>query len=581
MDTNFLDKVSSLLNSDLSPSQRAKCLLTVSDSDNPFNQKVALLVENLCKETVLPIVPSKQISISFLSNAEEPVYDALSELLRASRNSYFNAVCGEILWWHTHDKEYANIALESYRQELSKPTYSSNSSFTQIALGICRIWSKYRPAPFPFDSFFQECLDHIASNLNEQATFCLLHLLEGLLTCSKNQPESKAKIEQAAITAAEYFCKNQNWHLGIELKKFLHSLYKSEKRPGDEQKIIEDIALEYEREAQHFSQDSFSDIARAIAAYQNAMNMWNQLSNRAKGTQERKRLAKTLEPLKVKRMGMMSTIKSEPVDLSETITELKQKIQKSTFEEFIYFFTALLNLESPEILFKKIEQNSSLASLFSSQTLDSQGRVINKIPSILGASDEEKLCICEHEAAKKYLIATDMVATRCLAIAREKWEFTEENLRFLVEDNLFVPEDRKKSFLKGLVAGFRGEMSLSMSLLMPQVENAIRELAINCGAVVYKTDSNGVEEVLSLDSILQQPEIKESVEEKILFNVRVFYTGKNGFNMRNNVCHGLYSDAELQSISSLATWWFTLYLCCLFCPELYRRLNEQKNSEEK
>ena len=367
--------------------------------------------------------------------------------------------------------------------------------------------------------------------MNEQATFCLLHVLQGLLACCKEKTESKAKIEQTAISAAEYLCNNQNYRLGIALKKFLQSFYRSEKRSSDEQKIIEEIALEYEREAQYLPQDSSAHVARAIATYQDAMNTWSQLSNRVKGTQERKRLARTLEPLKAKRMGMMLTIKSEPVDLSETIKELKQKIQKSTFEEFLYFFTALLNLESPEILLKEIEKSSPLASLFSSQTLDSKGRVINKIPSILDASDDEKKSICEHKASEKYLLATNMFATRCLAIAREKWEFTEENLRFLVEDNLFVPEDRKESFLKGLVAGFRGELGLSMCLLMPQVENAIRVLASNCGAVVYKTDSNGVEEVLSLDSILQQPEIKESVEEKILFNVRVFYTGKNGFNI--------------------------------------------------
>ena len=121
-----------------------------------------------------------------------------------------------------------------------------------------------------------------------------------------------------------------------------------------------------------------------------------------------------------------------------------------------------------------------------------------------------------------------MFATRCLAIAREKWEFTEENLRFLVEDNPFCSRRQKGIFFsKVWLRDFMGrELGLSMCLLMPQVENAIRVLASNCGAVVYKTDSNGVEEVLSLDSILQQPEIKESVEEKILFNVRVFYTGK-------------------------------------------------------
>ena len=581
MDTNFLGMVNSILNGDQSPSQRAKNLLAVSSSENLFNQKVALLVEDLCKEAVLPIAPSMPISVFSLTNADENVYHALSELLRTSQNSYFKATCGEILWWHTHNKEYANIALKAYEQELSEPTYQSNLAFTRIALSICRIYSKYKPTRFPFDSFFEKCLHYIESNLNEQATFCLLHVLQGLLACCKEKTESKAKIEQTAISAAEYLCNNQNYRLGIALKKFLQSFYRSEKRSSDEQKIIEEIALEYEREAQYLPQDSSAHVARAIATYQDAMNTWSQLSNRVKGTQERKRLARTLEPLKAKRMGMMLTIKSEPVDLSETIKELKQKIQKSTFEEFLYFFTALLNLESPEILLKEIEKSSPLASLFSSQTLDSKGRVINKIPSILDASDDEKKSICEHKASEKYLLATNMFATRCLAIAREKWEFTEENLRFLVEDNLFVPEDRKESFLKGLVARFRGELGLSMCLLMPQVENAIRVLASNCGAVVYKTDSNGVEEVLSLDSILQQPEIKESVEEKILFNVRVFYTGKNGFNMRNNVCHGLYSDAELQSIQSLAAWWFTLYLCCHFCPELYRRIEEQSKREEK
>lgn len=55
MDTNFLGMVNSILNGDQSPSQRAKNLLAVSSSENLFNQKVALLVEDLCKEAVLPI----------------------------------------------------------------------------------------------------------------------------------------------------------------------------------------------------------------------------------------------------------------------------------------------------------------------------------------------------------------------------------------------------------------------------------------------------------------------------------------------------------------------------------------------
>ena len=55
MDTNFLGMVNCILNGDQSPSQRSKNLLAVSSSENLFNQKVALLVEDLCKEAVLPI----------------------------------------------------------------------------------------------------------------------------------------------------------------------------------------------------------------------------------------------------------------------------------------------------------------------------------------------------------------------------------------------------------------------------------------------------------------------------------------------------------------------------------------------
>ena len=45
--------------------------------------------------------------------------------------------------------------------------------------------------------------------------------------------------------------------------------------------------------------------------------------------------------------------------------------------------------------------------------------------------------------------------------------------------------------------------------------------------------------------------------------------------MRNIVGHGLNSDKELQSSASLATWWFTLKICCMYSNELAIRLNKQ------
>ena len=181
----------------------------------------------------------------------------------------------------------------------------------------------------------------------------------------------------------------------------------------------------------------------------------------------------------------------------------------------------------------------------------------------------------EHEGSKYYSMIADGFIQRYLWLCRKKFNFTEENLSFLVEDNMFIPENRKSTFLKGLVAGFNLELPTAMHLLMPQIENAIRCLAQECGAVVYKTHKDGVEECLSLESILKTPEVIDCFEETFLFNLKLFYLSEYGFGMRNIVGHGLNSDKELQSSASLATWWFTLKICCMYSSELTIRLNQQ------
>ena len=67
----------------------------------------------------------------------------------------------------------------------------------------------------------------------------------------------------------------------------------------------------------------------------------------------------------------------------------------------------------------------------------------------------------------------------------------------------------------------------------------------------------------------------ECLDETFLFNLRLFYTSDYGFGMRNIVSHSLYSDAELQSSSSLIVWWFTLKVCCMFSTNLLERVSKQ------
>lgn len=220
--------------------------------------------------------------------------------------------------------------------------------------------------------------------------------------------------------------------------------------------------------------------------------------------------------------------------------------------------------------------------MFTSVSLDHDGRKRFVLPPITSATDDQKRGIIERRVSQEFAIFAGAYVRLYLGIAKKQFSFSEETLQFLVEKSVFVPSDRKLSFLKGLVAGFNGDLITSMSILMLQVENAIRVLAEECGVVVYKTNEDGTEECLSLESILKLPEFTDCIDEALLDNMRLFYTSKYGFGMRNMISHGLDSDNELNSTHSLAVWWFTLYLCCILSYDHYKWMVEssQKDSSK-
>lgn len=238
---------------------------------------------------------------------------------------------------------------------------------------------------------------------------------------------------------------------------------------------------------------------------------------------------------------------------------------------------------SPKKLTKIREEtnkNSSITSLFSSNVLNSKGKVICVIPSLLDATDEDKMHYYEHDAMKYNLLLSDAFISNFLKIFNKNHNINKEVIKFILENNLFVPNNRIDSFLIGIEAGFKYDYITALHILMPQVENAIRTLAEKLGAVVYKTADDGTEECLSFEGILSLPEVKESFDEDFIFNLKVFYTSKYGFGMRNNIGHGLIEDNQLNSYQGLAVWWYTLRLCCTYSFNLRKRILEIKDNNK-
>lgn len=572
MGNSITNDIVSILNSNEIIADKKIAIMNLVKRRRGANRVLLYLIDKILSKHILPIKFDDKLEQGNLGDIPEDIYEKLESLLMKTNFSYFNAIGSELVWMHNHNVKYAEKAVFSYYDEIKHPSYEDDLSYTKAAIGVCRVYSKCKIKTFDYSSFVKEALKYVESNFNKNG-FCILFILKALSACN----EHLDLIEKTYENAICYYEKLNDFDKSIAFLKGQELIYEKNKTPNkDKIKALKiRIAENYEKEANKFDWSDSSKAFHIINLIHKAMNAWEKI-NDSKGKDERKRLAKKLVPIKSLSIQSLKHFESEPIDINEWAEQTKQFVNIASLEMLLYRLCNMISLKSYDMILKNFNSQAfSFSTLFSSTVLNKDGSIRCVIPSSIGATKEEMLSIVEHEAAKEYEFCANVFIKHFVWFAKEKFEFNEETLGFLVDNNLFIPVDRKNSILKGLVSGFNLDLTTSMHLLMPQVENCIRCLAQECGAVVYKTDKNGVESCLSLDSILKLPEVIDCLDETFLFNLRLFYTSDYGFGMRNSISHSLYSDIELQSPSSLIVWWFTLKICCMFSNNLDERLRIQ------
>ena len=201
-----------------------------------------------------------------------------------------------------------------------------------------------------------------------------------------------------------------------------------------------------------------------------------------------------------------------------------------------------------------------LATVLSAQATD---KSVNKVTAVLFKkyNNLKKLKNADIQDLKQII--------KPIGTYERKSAYIKEIARILDEEyNGVVPKDRKEAYIKGLMSGFSGDFMTALYILIPQVENSIRELAIQCGEPVYNLNENGIEELKTMHAILELDGVKEKLDDDFLLSLKTIFCSKFGFNMRNNIAHGIFSDKDFNSYEALYTWWFILRMCYMFCGKL-------------
>jgi lysyl-tRNA synthetase class 1 len=106
-------------------------------------------------------------------------------------------------------------------------------------------------------------------------------------------------------------------------------------------------------------------------------------------------------------------------------------------------------------------------------------------------------------------------------------------------DSILIPTDRIGLLEEGIQAFERGDYVKSIHVLIPQVENCLRELLNVLQISTTKTDEDGGYELKNINDVLHDPAVQAAVEEDLWYFLKTLYSDKRGMNLRNLVAHGI------------------------------------------
>jgi hypothetical protein len=115
---------------------------------------------------------------------------------------------------------------------------------------------------------------------------------------------------------------------------------------------------------------------------------------------------------------------------------------------------------------------------------------------------------------------------------------TEKLLSYIFGSPLF--SDDKKTIIEAGIKAYLDDNDLvSIHLLIPQIEDAIRNLIEYSGGSILKSVRGGGFHLKTFDELLRDQCLINTFNNDVALYFRILFTDPRGWNMRNNVCHGI------------------------------------------
>jgi hypothetical protein len=139
---------------------------------------------------------------------------------------------------------------------------------------------------------------------------------------------------------------------------------------------------------------------------------------------------------------------------------------------------------------------------------------------------------------------------------------TFEDIDDFVRYSPHVPVGREPFFTLGFHHGLHGRFIDALHVLVPQLEHLLRCLLQANGVITSSLKDDRVQEEFDLNRLLVMRETERLVGEDLCFVLRVVLTERFGFNLRNELAHGMLMPGQCFSPASIYAWWLIFRIVC-------------------
>ena len=465
-------------------------------------------------------------------------FEILESVINMMQSSWICAHFAHVLWCLSKNNKYAEIAVPVYvglfTQTLDPSEWVDCYDAIRVAEAIASKLGKFSD---PYKKVYDTIKQALISIDGSDPLYLSLNLIKLIIKNASKQDLNSILTIANKLADKNIRQENEDFELAAESLAVQILVWN---RLGMESEIKAGKAKLAEYYAKYAERLSASgDDFRAIELLKRACTLYAGIDQRRLFE-----LRNRLEGLQKRSLLKMQTI-SVPVDTSGIIKRVDQLFSGLTMQEMILQIGRIVRIYKAEDVKKEVlEENgkSLLQSLFGSTLLNEKGQTVQELPPLDRKdpeSDQELLfkhMVNRVSRERNYdeAVVLDIVFRQVQSIRT----CTRDDLDFLVNENVIIPENRAETIKEGLFLGLTVSPYVAAHILLPQTENIFRNLVKMCGDPVTFLKTDGTEDIKPLSQLFKSEALRDCYSEDVIFTFQSIMDVPAGENLRNLIAHG-------------------------------------------